>query len=44
MKIPYTVILGEEELKLQSVKLKDMFNSTEQDILINALKKLDLKA
>ncbi len=44
MKIPYTVILGEEELKLQSVKLKDMFNSTEQVISINALKKLDLKA
>lgn len=36
-KIPYVIIIGEEELKLQTVKLKDMLNGGEKNIPMGEL-------
>ena len=36
-KIPYVIILGEEELKSQAVKLKDMQSGEEKNIQMDEL-------
>ncbi|MPN29448.1 Histidine--tRNA ligase [bioreactor metagenome] len=36
-KIPYVIIMGEEELKSQTVKLKDMMKAEEKNIPLGEL-------